>query len=214
MSGFILGLTGGVASGKSTVEACFRAVGICVADADQAARDAVAVGSAGLAAVVTAFGTAVLAADGGLDRAAMRQRVFADAAARAQLEAIVHPRVRASLHAACVSASSPYAIASIPLLAEGGGRSAYPWLHRILVVDAPEQVQLARLLRRDGIDPALAQAMLHAQATRQQRLAIADDVLVNAGPLAAINAQVTALDALYRGLSKASTTGKSAGGIG
>jgi len=75
-------------------------------------------------------------------------------------------------------------------------------------------VQLARLLRRDGIDPALAQAMLHAQATRQQRLAIADDVLVNAGPLAAINAQVTALDALYRGLSKASTTGKSAGGIG
>ena len=204
MSGFILGLTGGVASGKSTVEACFRALGICVADADQAARDAVAVGSAGLAAVVTAFGTAVLAADGGLDRAAMRQRVFADAAARAQLEAIVHPRVRASLHAACVSASSPYAIASIPLLAEGGGRSAYPWLHRIL----------ARLLRRDGIDPALAQAMLHAQATRQQRLAIADDVLVNAGPLAAINAQVTALDALYRGLSKASTTGKSAGGIG
>ena len=214
MSGFVIGLTGGVASGKSTVEARFRDLGVFVADADQAARDAVTVGSAGLAAVVAAFGTQVLAADGRLNRAAMRQRVFADAAARAQLEAIVHPRVRASLHAACEAASSRYAVASIPLLAEGGGRSAYPWLHRILVVDVPVHVQLARLLRRDDIDEALAQAMLHAQATRQQRLAIADDVLVNDRPLEALKPQVAALDALYRGLSSASTTGKSAGGIG
>jgi dephospho-CoA kinase len=201
MSDYIIGLTGGVASGKSAVETCFRALGVAVADADAAARDALAVGSDGLAEVVARFGPDVLDADGQLDRPAMRRRVFADPNARRRLEAIVHPRVRKALADACRAASGPYAVASIPLLAEGGGRDAYPWLHRILVVDVPEAVQLARLLRRDGIDIALARTMLGAQATRPQRLAIADDVLVNDGALDALPAQVEALDRLYRRLA-------------
>ena len=201
MSDYIIGLTGGVAAGKSAVETCFRALGVAVADADAAARDAVAVGSDGLAEVVARFGSDVLDADGQLDRPAMRRRVFADPDARRRLEAIVHPRVRKALADACRAASGPYAVASIPLLAEGGGRDAYPWLHRILVVDVPEAVQLVRLLRRDGIDIALARTMLGAQATRPQRLAIADDVLVNDGALDALPAQVEALDRLYRRLA-------------
>lgn len=214
MSDYIIGLTGGVASGKSAVEARFRALGVAVADADAAARDALAAGSEGLAEVVAMFGPTVLGPDGGLDRAAMRRRVFADPEARQRLEAIVHPRVRRALEEACRTASGAYAIASIPLLAEGGGRTAYPWLGRVLVVDVPEEMQLARLLRRDGIDEALARAMIEAQATRAQRLAIADDVIVNDGPLEALDGQVTALDRLYRGLAAVSAVIPAKAGIG
>ena len=199
----MVGLTGGVASGKSTAAATFARLGVTVVDADQAAREAVAIGSEGLAEVVAAFGPEVLTASGELDRRVMRARVFADADARRRLEAIVHPRVRRRLRHACEAATSAYAIAVIPLLAEGGGRAAYPWLARVLVVDVPETTQLARLLRRDGIDEALAKAMIAAQATRQQRLTIADDVIVNDGPLEALPGQVTALDRLYRGLAAA-----------
>ena len=198
---FVIGLTGGVASGKSEVTRRFAALGIVVADADIAARAALAPGSDGLAEAVAAFGSGILAADGGLDRAAMRRRVFADADARRRLEAIVHPRVRAMLEAQCRAAVSPYAIAAIPLLAEGGGRTAYPWLSRILVVDVPEAVQLQRLQRRDGIDAALAANMLAAQASRHERLSIADDIIANDGPLDALDAQVAALDRKYRNLA-------------
>lgn len=197
MSEFIIGLTGGVASGKSVVARRFGARGIAVADADVAARAAVAVGSEGLEEVVRDFGPGVLTSEGALDRAAMRRQVFADPDARARLEAIIHPRVRAWLHAACIAADGPYALAAIPLLAEGGGRSAYPWLRRILVVDVPLEVQRTRLLRRDGIDAALAERMIAAQATRQQRLAIADDIIVNDGTLEDLDAQVGALHQRY-----------------
>src|SRR5690606_31207379 len=160
MSDFIVGLTGGVASGKSAVARRFEARGVFVADADVAAREAVAVGSEGLAEVVAAFGAEVLGADGALDRAAMRRRIFDDDEARVRLEAIIHPRVRAALHAACDAAPGAYAIAAIPLLAAGGGRSAYPWLDRILVVDVPGAVQEARLLQPDRIDAALTKRMI------------------------------------------------------
>ena len=203
MCAYVGGLTGGIASGKSTVARRFEALGVVVADADQAAREAVAVGSEGLADVVDMFGAGVLAADGSLDRPAMRRRVFADADARKRLEGIVHPRVRELLHAACARAAGPYAIAAVPLLAEGGGRKAYPWLQRILVVDVPEAVQLQRLLLRDGIDEALARGMIAVQATRPQRLAIADDVLANDGELEALDDKVAALDRLYRNLAAA-----------
>ena len=205
MSDYIIGVTGGVASGKSTVTRLFESLGVLVADADLAAREAVAAGSEGLAEVVRAFGPEVLAGDGCLDRAAMRERVFVDAAARAQLEAIIHPRVRARLQALCTAAAAPYAIAAIPLLAEGGGRAAYPWLDRVLVVDVPVAVQLERLILRDGVDAPLAEAMIAAQATRAQRLAVADDVIVNDGPLEALGAHVEALDRRYRALAAAST---------
>lgn len=201
MSDFVIGLTGGIASGKSEVTRRFEALGIVVADADMAAREAVAIGSDGLADIVDMFGAGVLAADGGLDRPAMRRRVFNDQDARKRLEGIIHPHVRELLHAACTKAHTPYAIAAVPLLAESGGRNAYPWLQRILVVDVPEAVQLQRVLQRDGIDEGLARQMMAVQASRQQRLAIADDVLVNDGPLAQLDAHVLALDRLYRTLA-------------
>jgi dephospho-CoA kinase len=206
MSGekFTIGLTGGVASGKSEVTRRFEALGISVADADVAAREAVAPGSEGLAEVVAEFGRQMLDAAGALDRAAMRRYVFADADARKRLEAIIHPLVRAMLKSACEQAPGPYAIAAIPLLAEGGGRRAYPWLGRILTIDVPRELQFARLMQRDGIDAALAEKMLATQATRGQRLAIADDVIVNDGPLEALDAQVAALDARYRALARSS----------
>jgi len=201
MSGYIIGVTGGVASGKSEVTRRFEALGVLVADADLAARAAVAPGSPGLAEVVATFGTDVLAADGNLNRAAMRQRVFADADARRRLEAIVHPHVRTQLRRECAAAPGQYAIAAIPLLVEGGARAAYAWLDRILVVDAPREAQLTRLIQRDGINHALAERMLAAQADRRQRLAIADDVIVNDGSLLQLDAHVAALDARYRALA-------------
>lgn len=201
MAAYCIGLTGGIASGKSAVAGAFEALGIVVADADLAAREAVAPGSDGLAEVVAAFGTEVLTADGSLDRAAMRRRIFGDAAARHRLEAIVHPRVRDMLARACERATSPYAIAAIPLLAEVGGRDAYPWLQRILVVDVPVELQRTRLLARDGIDEALADRMIAAQATREQRLAIADDLVVNTGTLDDLRRHIVALDARVRSLA-------------
>lgn len=199
---YCVGLTGGIASGKTAVAHAFEALGIVVADADVAAREAVAVGSEGLAEVVAAFGADVLDASGGLDRAAMRQRVFGDDAARKRLEAIVHPRVREAMAHQCERASSPYAIAAIPLLAEVGARAAYPWLQRILVVDVPVEVQHSRLTRRDGIDTALAERMIAAQATREQRLAVADDILVNTGSLEDLQRHVAAFNARYRSIAK------------
>jgi len=203
MSEFIVGITGGVASGKSEVTRRFEALRVFVADADVAARVAVAAGSDGLAEVVASFGADVLAPDGSLDRAAMRRHVFGDEAARRRLEAIIHPRVRANLREACEAAPGPYAIAAIPLLAEGGGREAYPWLSRILVVDVPVDVQRARVMARDRVDVELAQRMIAAQATRDQRLAIADDVIVNDGAVEVLAAHVAALDRRYRALAAA-----------
>lgn len=203
MSRYIVAITGGIASGKSEVTCRFEALGVTVADADLAAREAVAPGSPGLAEVVAAFGAEVLDATGALDRAAMRQRVFGDEHARRRLEAIIHPRVRAHLQAQCAAAAGPYAIAAIPLLTEGGGRVAYPWLDRILVVDVPIEVQQARVMARDGSDAALAQRMIAAQASREQRLAIADDVIVNDGAVEALDVHVAALDRRYRALAAA-----------
>jgi len=113
----------------------------------------------------------------------------------------MHPPIRIALHEACMRAPGPYAIAAIPLLAEGGGRRAYPWLRRILVVDVSRDVQLQRLMQRDEVNAALAERMVAAQATRTDRLAIADDIIVNEGSLDALNAHVAALDARYRALA-------------
>lgn len=203
MSSFVIGLTGGVASGKSAAANAFAELGVAIADADVAAREAVAIGSDGLAEVVDAFGSDLLMPSGELDRGAMRRRVFADANARRLLEAIVHPRVRAALHVACAQAPGPYAIAAIPLLAEGGGREAYPWLQRILVIDVPEDVQRMRLQQRDGIDVALADRMLAAQATRAQRLLIADDIVHNTGTLESMRQRVRELHRAYLTLARA-----------
>ncbi|KAB7780138.1 MULTISPECIES: dephospho-CoA kinase [Xanthomonas] len=208
MTDFVVGLTGGVASGKSELSRRFEAKGIVVADADLAARAVVAPGHPALAQIVARFGPQILQDDGQLDRAALRQRIFEDATARRDLEAITHPAIRRLLQEQCRAAAGPYAIAAIPLLTEVGARARYPWLDRILVIDAPEALQHARLMQRDGITADLAQRMLAAQATRAERLAIADDVVVNDGAAAALQEAVEKLDEQYRALAaaKASTS--------
>lgn len=201
MAGYCVAVTGGVASGKTTVTRMFEALGVAVVDADVAARAAVAPGSPGLTAVIADFGKGVLDADGDLDRAAMRARVFADPEARRRLEAIIHPRVRARLQADYAAAEGAYAVVAIPLLAEGGGRTAYPWLGRILVIDVPSELQHARLMERDGVDSTLADNMIAAQATRAARLAIADDIIVNDGTTDLLAQHVAALHRRYRVLA-------------
>ncbi|OEZ01252.1 MULTISPECIES: dephospho-CoA kinase [Stenotrophomonas] len=201
MSQFVVGLTGGVAAGKSEVSRRFEALGIVVADADVAARAVVAPGSEGLARIVDHFGSGILLADGQLDRAALRERIFASAQERQALEAITHPAIRELLRRTCEEATSPYAIAAIPLLTEAGGRQHYPWLNRILVVDAPVAVQHARLMLRDGSTAELADRMIAAQASREERLALADDVVVNDGHPEQLQAEVERLDAVYRGFA-------------
>ena len=201
MADYLIGLTGGIASGKSALEREFAARGIFIADADQIAREVVEPGQPALAEVAARFGTGILDPQGRLDRNALRRRIFEDEDARHALEAILHPRIRALLHERCLAAHGTYAIATIPLLAEGGGREHYPWLDRILVVDAPEAVRKARLMQRDGIDAALAERMIAAQASRAQRLALADDIVVNDGELARLQDVVAELDARYRALA-------------
>jgi dephospho-CoA kinase len=205
MAAFVVAVTGGIASGKSAVTALFAARGVPVADADAIAHAIVAPGEPALAEIVARFGAGVLDAEGRLDRARLRALVFGDAQARAALEAITHPRIRAGLQAQCTQASAEYAIAAIPLLAESAQppAQAWPWLRRVLVVDAPAALQRARLMARDGIDALLAERMLAAQATRARRLALATDVLVNDAGLAQLEAPVARLDALYRRLARA-----------
>ena len=203
MSDFIIGLTGGVASGKSEVTRRFEALGVAVADADLAARAVVEPGQPALAAIATRFGAGILLPDGRLDRRQLRELVFADMQARRDLEAITHPAIRALLRTQCLAAPGPYAIAAIPLLAEAGGRAGYPWLDRIVVVDAPVELQRSRLMQRDGVDEALAMRMIAAQASREARLAIADEVVVNDGHPDHLDARVAELDARYRALAAA-----------
>ena len=201
MSDFIIGLTGGVASGKSEVTRRFEALGVHVADADVIARAVVEPGQPALAEIARHFGADMLLANGRLDRRRLRERIFADPQARVELEAITHPAIRLALAEQCRAASGPYAIAAIPLLAEAGGCATYPWLDRILVVDVPVATQPSRLMQRDGVDQALAERMLAAQATRQARLALADDIIVNDGALDELPALVADLDRLYRQLA-------------
>jgi dephospho-CoA kinase len=201
MARFAVAITGGVASGKSAAAAYFEKLDVVVADADLVARDIVAPGQPALREIAESFGADMLLATGQLDRARMRERVFADADARRALEAITHPLIRERLRQQCAEAPGCYVLAAIPLLAEGGGRSNYPWLQRVLVVDAPIALQRTRLLARDGIDATLAERMLSAQASREQRLALADDVIVNDGALSDLQDAVERLDIRYRSLA-------------
>ncbi|MFB9067067.1 dephospho-CoA kinase [Pseudofulvimonas gallinarii] len=202
----VVAVTGGIASGKSALTAAFGALGVPVADADIAAREVIAAGSSGLAEVVEAFGPDVLAADGALDRRAMRARVFAHPDARRRLEAIIHPRVRQWLRDAVDSWTTMYGLLAIPLLVESG--DAYSWVDRVLVVDVPAPLQIERLMRRDGIDRTLAESMLAAQATREQRLVIADDVHDAAAPLEALPERAARLHRHYLELAGAKQAGE------
>jgi dephospho-CoA kinase len=187
-----IGLTGGIASGKSTVEQRFTELGVPVIDADDSARAVVARGRPGLAAVVERFGTGILTPQGELDRRELRSLIFSDAARRKELEAVLHPLIRADMEQRTSQATGPYVVLSIPLLVEGNSRGRWD---RVLVVDADESLQLARLMRRDAVSEAEARATLAAQASRAARLALADDVLVNSGTVAELR---QAVDLLHR----------------
>jgi dephospho-CoA kinase len=188
-------LTGGVASGKSTITEAFRLLGTSVFDADVVARELVAPGQPALTEIASAFGNDIINPAGSLDRARLRQRIFADANERRRLEAILHPRIREALQAQARNCTAPYCILAIPLLAESHG--AYAWVDRVLIVDVPEDMQIARLTQRDGVTRDLALRMLAAQATRQQRLAMANDVIDNAGAVALLDGVVARLHRRY-----------------
>ncbi len=196
MSGsiFRVALTGGIASGKSTVADSFAALGVPVIDTDVIAREIVEPGQPALAQVVAAFGHDVLGEDGRLDRRRMRERIFGDPRARQQLEAILHPAIRSEMERHSLAAGGPYQVLVIPLLTEGGRRDH---VDRVLLVDVPEELQIQRLMLRDRVTHEQAQASLAAQATRAQRLAMADDLIRNTGRVDDVREQVTALHRKY-----------------
>jgi len=199
-----IGLTGGIASGKTTVASLFARRGIVVIDTDEIAHAIVEPGHPALDRVVEAFGRDVLDASGALDRRRLRTRVFADPTERRRLETILHPLILDEMARRSASAPGPYQILVIPLLAETG-RSEH--VDRVLMVDCPIEIQARRLLARDAENEPQALAMIAAQATREQRLALADDIILNDGDLDALESRVQALDDKYRGLSRSSRRG-------
>ena len=190
----LVGLTGGIASGKSLVGAMFVELGATLVDTDIVAREVVAPGEPGLAAVTATFGPSVLLASGELNRPALRTLVFDDGAKRLTLEAILHPLIRARTRAQLKELTTPYALVAVPLLVE---TSFKDFVDRILVVDCPEATQLERLMRRDAIPRAEALAMLRAQADRATRLKAAHDVIDNSGSPEAARRQVAQLHGRY-----------------
>lgn len=189
-----IGLTGGIASGKSTVADMFADLGVPVIDTDRIAREVVGPGQPALAEICEAFGVGVIAADGTLDRPAMREIVFGDDDARRRLEAIVHPRIRQQTLQQADAAGGAYQVIVVPLLI---GSSLRTFVDRVLVVDCDENTQVARLLARDGESEERARRILAAQSTRDERLAIADDVISNEGNLDETRDQVEALHRSY-----------------
>ena len=196
----IIALTGGIATGKTAVTRRFEALSVHVHDADIAAREVIAPGTPGLTAVVEAFGAEVLDGTGKLDRRAMRERVFTDPMARRKLEAIIHPLVRDWLRDRVAAETGPYCLLAIPLLAENIAH--YRWIKHVLLVDAPESIQLDRLMLRDGIDETLARRMLAQQASRAERLALADYVIDNSGDEVALDVAVAQLHQRFLALSQ------------
>lgn len=200
-----IGLTGGIASGKSTVAELFGARGIPVIDTDEIARQIVAPGRPAHRQVVEAFGSEVLDDSGALDRRRLRGLVFADPMQRRRLEAILHPAILEEMTRQSEKAGGPYQILVIPLLIETAGESD---IDRILVIDSPVELQIRRLLARDAENEPQARAMIAAQASREQRLAVADDVIVNDSDRAALDVAVATLDAKYRALASAESAAR------
>ena len=188
-----VGLTGGVASGKSTAAGAFRALGVPLLNADEVAREVVAPGTPALERIRSEFGAGFLK-DGALDRPKMRAHVFADAAARKALERITHPAIRERLAAWRDARTGRYCVLDVPILIESGMDAL---VDRVLVIDLPESVQLERLLERDRIRDELARQMVGAQAPREQRLARAEDCIANTGTIAGLCAAVGRLHEFY-----------------
>jgi dephospho-CoA kinase len=199
---YVVGLTGGIGSGKSAVADLFAALGVTVVDTDAVAHALTAPGGGAMPAICAEFGAAAAGPDGALDRTAMRARVFADPMARKRLEAILHPLIRAESERRLAenSAGSPYAILMVPLLIEAGNYRER--VNRIAVVDCAEATQVARVMKRNGLARDEVDRILAAQATRAERLAAADDVIDNDGELAALAPQIERLHVNYLALAR------------
>ncbi|MFK7885615.1 MAG: dephospho-CoA kinase [Gammaproteobacteria bacterium] len=197
---FRVALTGGIASGKSTVAARFAELGAVVIDTDMLAREVVARESDGLRAVVAAFGAEILRSDGTLDRVKMRHRIFDNSEEKQKLESILHPRIGALLAQRSNDGGGPYQIFEIPLYAETGGRIP---VDRVLVVDCDPDAQITRVMARDNIERAHAQSILAQQASREKRLSFAHDVIVNDTDVQALNDAVYALHRRYLDIANA-----------
>jgi dephospho-CoA kinase len=199
---FIVGLTGGIGSGKTTVADLFARRGAALVDTDAIAHELTGPLGAAMAAIAAAFGAAVLRPDGGLDRAAMRAVVFSDRSARMRLEAILHPLIRQQSEARCeAAANAPYVVLVVPLLVETG--SYRQRADRVLVVDCDESVQISRVMARSGLAAEDVRAIMATQASRAERLAVADDVVLNEGGLEALLSQVEELHQRYLDLARA-----------
>lgn len=196
-----IGLTGGIGSGKTTVANLFAARGAPVIDTDVIARELVEPGQPALAEIAARFGADLLDANGRLDRARLRERVFADTGKRQELEAILHPRIQTAMEHRAAQTDAPYVLLVIPLLFEAGWQDR---VDRVLLVDVPENLQRARVAARDRLEPAQIDAILAAQAGREQRRAGADDIIDNSGDAAALEPQVDVLHQRYMGLAAAS----------
>jgi len=196
-----VGLTGGIASGKSRVEREFAALGVPVADADVLSRELTAAGSPGLSALASALGSDILAEDGGLDRGRLRQRLFADPELRLKVERLLHPLILERLKAELEAFRAPYALAVIPLLTELP--AARTLVDRVLLVDCSEALQLTRLMSRDHVSETTARSMMAAQATRAERLKAADDILLNEGDAGVLREYVARLHRFYLELADA-----------
>ncbi len=199
MSTFVVGLTGGIGSGKSTVADLFVQHGAALVDTDAVAHQLTAAGGEAMPALIGEFGADVATVEGALDRAAMRRMAFADPLARARLEAILHPLIRQVSAERCRAAATPYVILAVPLLVESGAYRER--CDRILVVDCPESLQVERVIARNGMTVDEVRAIMAAQVPRQQRLAAADDVVSNDGDRAELFDRVSALHLKYLALS-------------
>lgn len=195
----VVGLTGGIGSGKSAATSIFASKNIDIIDADETARLVVAVGTEGLEKIVEHFGQAVLLEDGSLNRAALREEVFSDNQQKEWLNNLLHPLIRQSMLQQIQASTSPYCILSVPLLVEG---KLAEICDHIVVVDCPESMQLERAMKRDGSSQRIIENIMASQATRAQRLAAADDVLDNSGSLSYLNEQVDTLHAKLLHLNK------------
>lgn len=196
---YVVGLTGGIGSGKSAVADAFAAIGAEIVDTDALAHRLSALGERGLFAIRAAFGDGVLAPNGELDRAALRKRVFSNPADRERLEAVLHPLIRAEAEREIRGWRGAYGIVVVPLLIERGGLSSI--IDRVLVVDCSEHEQIRRVVARSGLDADEVRAIMATQTSRAERLAAADDIIDNSGPLTALEPQVRALDRRYRELA-------------
>ena len=192
---YIVGLTGGIGSGKSSAADAFASLGAAIVDTDEIAHELTRAGGAAIDALRQEFGADYIAADGSLDRARMRNLVFSDPQAKRRLEGVLHPRIRREAAQRCGEAVAPYVILVVPLLLESG--SYRERVQRVLVVDCKEETQIARVMERSGLTQAQVRAIMATQLPRAQRLAQADDVISNDGDLRALQTQVQALHERY-----------------